>query len=105
MYVNLKCKSFHVGLFGESWSSKEMAGGCGFCLAIATIFWWFVFQVSKDVPAETLQSFVAHIMEKAPGKTLALVVVGLEKYFRLKLRLTALFQRSLCVNPSVVLFI
>ncbi|KAJ6640416.1 hypothetical protein lerEdw1_013764 [Lerista edwardsae] len=38
-------------------------------------------QVSKDVPAETLQSFVSHIMKKAPGKTLALVVVGLEKYF------------------------
>ncbi|XP_066473710.1 crossover junction endonuclease EME1 [Tiliqua scincoides] len=38
-------------------------------------------QVSKDVPAETLLSFVAHIMKKTPEKTLALVVVGLENYF------------------------
>ncbi|POI33002.1 hypothetical protein CIB84_003246 [Bambusicola thoracicus] len=31
---------------------------------------------------ETLQSFVARVMEKMPGKTLALTVVEVEKYFR-----------------------
>uniref|UniRef100_A0A8C6YXV4 Essential meiotic structure-specific endonuclease 1 n=1 Tax=Nothoprocta perdicaria TaxID=30464 RepID=A0A8C6YXV4_NOTPE len=30
---------------------------------------------------ETLQSFVAHVMEKMPGKILALVVVGVDSYF------------------------
>ncbi|XP_053158629.1 crossover junction endonuclease EME1 isoform X2 [Hemicordylus capensis] len=38
-------------------------------------------QVSEEVPAETLQSFVANIMKISPGKTLALVVIELEKYF------------------------
>ncbi|XP_021410530.2 structure-specific endonuclease subunit EME1 [Lonchura striata] len=31
---------------------------------------------------ETLQSYVAHIMEKMPGRILALAVVGVENYFR-----------------------
>ncbi|XP_065591718.1 crossover junction endonuclease EME1 [Cyrtonyx montezumae] len=31
---------------------------------------------------ETLQSFVSHVMEKMPGKILALTVVEVEKYFR-----------------------
>ncbi|KFP70455.1 Crossover junction endonuclease EME1, partial [Acanthisitta chloris] len=31
---------------------------------------------------ETLQSYVAHVMEKMPGKILALAVVGVENYFR-----------------------
>lgn len=31
----------------------------------------------------TLQSFVANIKKKIPGKTLAMAVVELEKYFRL----------------------
>ncbi|XP_063265230.1 crossover junction endonuclease EME1 [Prinia subflava] len=31
---------------------------------------------------ETLQSFVAHAMEKMPGRILALAVVGVENYFR-----------------------
>ncbi|XP_072846704.2 structure-specific endonuclease subunit EME1 isoform X1 [Pogona vitticeps] len=38
-------------------------------------------QVGMEGPVETLQSFVANIMKKAPGKTLALAVVELEKYF------------------------
>ncbi|KFQ54038.1 Crossover junction endonuclease EME1, partial [Pelecanus crispus] len=32
--------------------------------------------------AETLQSYVAHVMEKMPGKILALAVVEVENYFR-----------------------
>ncbi|XP_054249754.1 crossover junction endonuclease EME1 [Indicator indicator] len=31
---------------------------------------------------ETLQSYVAHVMDKMPGKILALAVVGVENYFR-----------------------
>ncbi|XP_056361564.1 crossover junction endonuclease EME1 [Oenanthe melanoleuca] len=31
---------------------------------------------------ETLQSYVAHVMEKMPGRILALAVVGVENYFR-----------------------
>ncbi|XP_054026560.1 crossover junction endonuclease EME1 [Dryobates pubescens] len=31
---------------------------------------------------ETLQSYVAHVMDKIPGKILALAVVGVENYFR-----------------------
>uniref|UniRef100_A0A8C3ECR3 Essential meiotic structure-specific endonuclease 1 n=1 Tax=Corvus moneduloides TaxID=1196302 RepID=A0A8C3ECR3_CORMO len=31
---------------------------------------------------ETLQSYVAHMMEKMPGKILALAVIGVENYFR-----------------------
>ncbi|XP_072793008.1 crossover junction endonuclease EME1 isoform X2 [Taeniopygia guttata] len=31
---------------------------------------------------ETLQSYVAHMMEKMPGRTLALAVVGVENHFR-----------------------
>ncbi|KAH0629450.1 hypothetical protein JD844_011521 [Phrynosoma platyrhinos] len=38
-------------------------------------------QVSMEGPTETLQTFVANIMQKIPGKTLALAVVELEKYF------------------------
>ncbi|XP_042303843.1 crossover junction endonuclease EME1 isoform X1 [Sceloporus undulatus] len=38
-------------------------------------------QVSMEGPAETLRTFVANIMQKMPGKTLALAVVELEKYF------------------------
>uniref|UniRef100_A0A8C6XAC4 Essential meiotic structure-specific endonuclease 1 n=1 Tax=Naja naja TaxID=35670 RepID=A0A8C6XAC4_NAJNA len=41
-------------------------------------------------PAETLQSFVAEITEKIPGKTLSLAVTELEKHFRLKF----IFQQS-----------
>uniref|UniRef100_A0A8C0IG20 Essential meiotic structure-specific endonuclease 1 n=1 Tax=Bubo bubo TaxID=30461 RepID=A0A8C0IG20_BUBBB len=33
---------------------------------------------------ETLQSYVAHVMEKMPGKILALAVVGVENYFRIQ---------------------
>ncbi|KFZ49641.1 Crossover junction endonuclease EME1, partial [Podiceps cristatus] len=33
---------------------------------------------------ETLQSYVAHAMEKMPGKILALAVVGVESYFRVQ---------------------
>ncbi|XP_019398035.1 PREDICTED: crossover junction endonuclease EME1 [Crocodylus porosus] len=39
-------------------------------------------QSSTDRQKETLRSFVARVMEKIPGKTLALVVVELEKYLR-----------------------
>ncbi|KAM6473397.1 crossover junction endonuclease EME1 isoform 1-T2 [Liasis olivaceus] len=38
-------------------------------------------QASMEGSAETLQSFVANITEKIPGKTLSLAVTGLEKYF------------------------
>ncbi|KAJ7315976.1 hypothetical protein JRQ81_002138 [Phrynocephalus forsythii] len=38
-------------------------------------------QVCPEGSSETLQSFVAHIVTKTQGKTLALVVVELEKYF------------------------
>lgn len=41
-------------------------------------------QVSMEGPNETLQSFAASVMKKTPGKTLALAVVELEKYFRLE---------------------
>uniref|UniRef100_A0A670JAE6 Essential meiotic structure-specific endonuclease 1 n=1 Tax=Podarcis muralis TaxID=64176 RepID=A0A670JAE6_PODMU len=41
-------------------------------------------QVSMEGPNETLQSFAANVMKKTPGKTLALAVVELEKYFRLE---------------------
>ncbi|XP_034960277.1 crossover junction endonuclease EME1 [Zootoca vivipara] len=43
-------------------------------------------QVSMEGPTETLQSFAANVMKKTPGKTLALAVVELEKYFSLKSR-------------------
>ncbi|KFU97266.1 Crossover junction endonuclease EME1, partial [Pterocles gutturalis] len=33
-------------------------------------------------PKETLQSYVAHVMDKMPGKILALAVAGVENYFR-----------------------
>ncbi|TFK04605.1 rho guanine nucleotide exchange factor 25 [Platysternon megacephalum] len=39
-------------------------------------------QGGTEGPKETLRSFVACVMERAPGKSLALVVVELEKYFR-----------------------
>lgn len=39
-------------------------------------------QGGKEGPKETLRSFVACVLERAPGKTLALAVVELEKYFR-----------------------
>ncbi|XP_019349930.1 crossover junction endonuclease EME1 [Alligator mississippiensis] len=39
-------------------------------------------QSSTDGQKETLRSFVARVMEKIPGKTLALAVVELEKYLR-----------------------
>ncbi|XP_034645145.1 crossover junction endonuclease EME1 isoform X1 [Trachemys scripta elegans] len=39
-------------------------------------------QGGTEGPKETLRSFVACVMERAPGKTLALAVVELEKYFR-----------------------
>ncbi|XP_053231764.1 crossover junction endonuclease EME1 [Podarcis raffonei] len=38
-------------------------------------------QVSMEGPNETLQSFAANVTKKTPGKTLALAVVELEKYF------------------------
>ncbi|XP_064006528.1 crossover junction endonuclease EME1 isoform X2 [Pogoniulus pusillus] len=34
--------------------------------------------------SETLQSYVAHVMDKMPGKILALAVVGIENYFRVQ---------------------
>ncbi|CAM4555914.1 unnamed protein product [Lepidochelys kempii] len=39
-------------------------------------------QGGTEGPKETLRSFVACVMERAPRKTLALAVVELEKYFR-----------------------
>ncbi|XP_074870888.1 structure-specific endonuclease subunit EME1 [Carettochelys insculpta] len=39
-------------------------------------------QDGTEGPKETLRSFVACVMERAPRKTLALAVVELEKYFR-----------------------
>ncbi|XP_008102713.1 crossover junction endonuclease EME1 [Anolis carolinensis] len=38
-------------------------------------------QVSMERPTQTLQTFVANILQKNSGKTLALAVVELEKYF------------------------
>ncbi|XP_060620729.2 crossover junction endonuclease EME1 [Anolis sagrei] len=38
-------------------------------------------QVCMEGPTQTLQTFVANIIQKTPGKTLALAVVELEKYF------------------------
>lgn len=84
--MNLKHMS--VYLKGVAKKTVGFLFGCNLCILVV---FFPPLQVSKDVPAETLLSFVANIMKKTPGKTLALVVVGLENYFRLKLLSTALF--------------
>lgn len=60
-------------------------------------------QARVEGPTETLQSFVAKITEKIPGKTLSLAVTELEKHFRLKFIFIAIYYIALC-NVAIYIY-
>ncbi|RLV99244.1 hypothetical protein DV515_00009911 [Chloebia gouldiae] len=54
---------------------------------------------------KTLQSYVAHLMEKMPGRTLALAVVGVENYFRSDFFLPNVSVFSLALKNAIGVYI